>query len=67
MGLLRKGGAKMEPGLYPASAVEGAMELQEVILRAIDGRVKWYQVAEILGISDVCGAFIRPIPQINPK
>lgn len=37
---------------YPASAVERAMKVQEVILRAMDGRLKWYQAAEILGISD---------------
>lgn len=42
----------MEPGHYPFSAVERAMKVQEVILRAIDGRLKWYQAAEILGISD---------------
>ena len=42
----------MDPGMYPASAVERAMKVQEVILRAIDGRLKWYQAAEILGISD---------------
>jgi hypothetical protein len=48
-------------------AVKRPMEMQEVILRAIDGRVKWYHVAEILGISVTCGAFIRLIPQINPK
>ncbi len=28
------------------------MKIQEVILRAMDGRLKWYQAAEILGISD---------------
>jgi transposase len=37
---------------YPFHAVERAMKVQEVILRAIDGRLKWYQAAEILGISD---------------
>ena len=42
----------MDSGVYPASAVERAMKMQEVILRAIDGRLKWYQAAEILGISD---------------
>lgn len=42
----------MEPRTYPASAVERAMKAQEVILRAMDGRLKWYQAAEILGISD---------------
>jgi seryl-tRNA(Sec) selenium transferase len=32
--------------------VQRAMKIQEVILRAMDGRLKWYQAAEILGISD---------------
>ena len=41
----------MDSGVYPAS-VERAMKVQEVILRAIDGRLKWYHAAEILGISD---------------
>ena len=31
----------MESGVYPASAVERAMKVQEVMLRAIDGRLKW--------------------------
>ena len=42
----------MEIRYYPSSAVERAMKVQEVILRAIEGRLKWYQAAEILGISD---------------
>ena len=42
----------METTYYPSSAGERAMKVQEVILRAIDGRLKWYQAAEILGISD---------------
>lgn len=42
----------MDSVVYPSSAVERAMKVQEVILRAIDGRLKWYQAAEILGISD---------------
>lgn len=42
----------MEPRAYPAAAVERAMKAQEVILRAMDGRLKWDQAAEILGISD---------------
>lgn len=57
----------MEQTSYPASAVERAMQVQEVILRASDGRVRWYQTAGNPGISDACGAFIRLIPQINPK
>ena len=42
----------MSNGMYPAAAGERAMNIQEVILRAIDGRLKWYEAAEILGISD---------------
>lgn len=42
----------MDTRLYPPSAMERAMKVQEVILRAIDGRLKWYEAAEILGISD---------------
>jgi transposase len=42
----------METTYYLSSAGERAMKVQEVILRAIDGRLKWYQAAEILGISD---------------
>ena len=38
----------METIFYPASAVERAMKVQEVILRAIEGRLKWYHSAEIL-------------------
>jgi len=41
----------MTTGLYPAAAGERAMKVQEVILRAMDGRLKWYEAAEILGIS----------------
>ena len=42
----------MDTRLYPPSAGERAMKVQEVIVRAIDGRLKWYEAAEILGISD---------------
>lgn len=38
--------------IYPASAVERAMKIQEVILRAVSGRILWSQAAEIIGISD---------------
>jgi transposase len=33
------------------AAVERAMKLQEVMLRAMAKRITWYQAAEILGIS----------------
>src|SRR3990172_6018052 len=37
--------------LYPEAALERAMKVQEVILRAIGKRITWWQAAEILGIS----------------
>ena len=39
-------------GRYPARAVERAMKIQEVILRAVSGQILWLQAAEIIGISD---------------
>jgi transposase len=32
--------------------MERALKIQEVILRAIDGRILWSKAAEIIGISD---------------
>src|SRR5579862_8555566 len=37
---------------YPPSAVERAMKIQEVILRAMAKKITWWQAAEIIGISD---------------
>jgi transposase len=37
---------------YPRAAVERAMKVQEIILRAIGKRITWMQAAEILRISD---------------
>jgi len=34
---------------YPQSAVERAMKVQEVLLRAIDGKLTWVQASDILG------------------
>jgi len=39
-------------GEYSVRAVERAMKVQEVILRAISGQILWMQAAEIIGISD---------------
>lgn len=39
-------------GLYPSGAVERAMKVQEVILRAMSGQMLWTQAAEVLGMSD---------------
>jgi len=37
---------------YPESALERAMKVQEVILRAMSGQILWLEAAEILGITD---------------
>lgn len=37
---------------YLRAAVERAMKLQEVILRALAKKITWEQAAEIIGISD---------------
>jgi hypothetical protein len=37
---------------YSKAAVERAMKVQEVILRAVAKRTTWWQAAEIIGISD---------------
>ena len=37
--------------LYGPAAVERAMKIQEVILRAMSGEIKWYQAADIIGMS----------------
>ena len=42
----------MESYCYPYTAPERATRIHEVILRAVGGRLKWYQAAQILGISD---------------
>lgn len=36
---------------YSMSALERAMKVQEVILKAISGQLQWWQAAEILGVS----------------
>jgi len=37
---------------YSKAAMERAMKLQEVILRAMAKKITWWQAAEIIGISD---------------
>src|ERR1700740_1557378 len=37
---------------YSRAAVERAMKVQEVILRAVARKITWWQAAEIIGISD---------------
>jgi transposase len=36
----------------PRAAVERAMKIQEVILRAVGKRITWWQAAEIIGVTD---------------
>jgi len=36
--------------IYPQTAAERAMKLQEVLLRATSGKIKWWQAAELIGI-----------------
>ena len=38
--------------LFPAVALERAMTIREVILRAMSGALSWMQAAEIIGCSD---------------
>ena len=38
--------------IYPRTAAERAMKLQEVLLRATTGKIKWWQAAELMGISE---------------
>jgi hypothetical protein len=33
--------------IYPRTAVERAMKLQDVLLRASAGKIKWWQAAEL--------------------
>ena len=37
---------------YPKAAAERAMRVQEVILRAMAKKITWWQIAEIIGITD---------------
>ena len=37
---------------YSKAAMERAMKIQEVILRAMAKKITWWQAAEIIGISD---------------
>ena len=38
--------------IYPRTAAERAMKLHEVLLRASAGKIKWWQAAELVGISE---------------
>jgi hypothetical protein len=36
---------------YPGAAVERAMKVEEVLLRATAGKIMWWQAAEMIGIA----------------
>ena len=38
--------------LYPPRALERAMKIKEIIMRAMSGQINWLQAAEIIGITD---------------
>ena len=38
-------------GDYPRSEVDRAMKVQEVIMRAMNGDLQWFEAAEIIGVS----------------
>jgi transposase-like protein len=37
---------------YPSAAVDRAMKVEEVLMRATAGKIMWWQAAEMIGISD---------------
>jgi transposase len=37
---------------FPAAEMERAMKIQEVILKAMGGQLKWWEAAEIIGVTD---------------
>jgi len=39
-------------GQLPAAEMERAMKIQEVVLKATAGKLKWWEAAEIIGVSD---------------
>ena len=43
--------------LYAAAAVECAMKIQPVVVRALSGAITWLQAADILEL-DVFGAYL---------
>src|SRR5262249_61990676 len=42
--------AREVPMVFAATAVERAMKIQEVIMRALSGAITWLQAADILGL-----------------
>ena len=49
--VLGDAGGVNDQALYPGTELERTMKVQEVLMRAIAGKLSWYQAAEILGTS----------------
>jgi hypothetical protein len=41
---------------FPAAEMERAMKIQDVILNAMAGKLKWWEAAEIIGVTGPCPA-----------
>ena len=41
-----------ESAQLPAAEMERMMKIQEVILQAMAGKLKWWEAAEIIGVTD---------------
>ena len=48
--------------VFVAAAVERAMKIQEVIMRALSGAISWLQAADILGVDPRSVRRTRPLP-----
>jgi hypothetical protein len=56
--------------LYVAATVERAMNVQQVLMQALSGKITWVQAAEILGLeprSVRCGFRPNVSSQIGPS
>jgi hypothetical protein len=49
---------------YSKAAMERAMKVQEVLLRAMARKITWFQAAEILGFRSASAAYTRSLPGV---
>ena len=47
-----RGERERERALIPVAEMERMMKVQELILRAMAGKLKWWKAAEVIGVSD---------------
>jgi len=56
-------GVEPEVEQIPAAEMERMMKIQEVILKAMAGKLKWWEAAEIIGVTDrTMEAMARTLP-----